>query len=57
LDIPFRSGMTSFTNAFSKAYDLMKKYIAISEIKFIFMTDGGADYPLEQVNQIIALKD
>lgn len=45
LKIPFVSGGTDFSNAFSMAYKLMAKYVVNQKIRFIFMTDGGAPYP------------
>lgn len=35
----------------------MRAYVSASKIKFIFMTDGGDSYPMEEVNLIKELKN
>ncbi len=57
LNIKPRYQGNNFADTFEKAYNLMTKYVNESKIKFVFMTDGGAIYPLAQVNQIKVLKN
>ena len=51
--MPFRSGGTDFDPPFNMAANLATKYINNSIVIFIFMTDGGANYP---TNGIAAMK-
>ena len=52
-NLNFRGGGTDFDPPFNEAARIARKYIDNSIIMFIFMTDGGANYP---TNGIQALK-
>ena len=56
-NIPYTGGGTVFANPMEDAYKLMKKYADKVEeaIYFLFMSDGGAEYPVDQINKINSL--
>ena len=55
--MPFRSGGTDFDPPFNMAAGLASKYIESSIVVFIFMTDGGANYPAAGISALKKLQN
>ena len=52
-----RYGGAQFTDTFEEAYSLMNLYVGSASIRFIFMTDGGAEYPAQPISKIKILQN
>ena len=56
-NITYPSGGTDFQKPFSLSYELMKQDVTKFITKFIFMTDGYAPFPAEEIKQIKLLQN
>lgn len=56
-NVSARFSGNNFADTFTKAFELMQRYVQGAKVRFIFMTDGGCGYPSTQISNIKSLKN